>query len=235
MYPRTETVPKCLLEVAGRPFTYWQLDWLASQHVGSVVYSIGHLGAMIRGAVGDGSPWGLSVDYVDEGDRLRGTGGALRLAWDEGVLDDEFFVLYGDSYLLVDLAAVEEAFHARGTDALMTVYRNRGRWETSNAVFSGGMVTWYAKGIAERPPDMEFVDYGLSVLRASVVSELIPRDAQTDLAEIFSTLSLEGRLAGYEASDRFFEIGTSSGLDELEDWLRTGGANGGTARVRRPS
>ncbi len=55
MYPATQTVPKCLIEVAGRPFAHWQLEWLAAQGVGRVVYSIGHLGEMVRAEIGDGS------------------------------------------------------------------------------------------------------------------------------------------------------------------------------------
>ncbi|HTZ09626.1 MAG TPA: sugar phosphate nucleotidyltransferase, partial [Acidimicrobiales bacterium] len=143
MLPVTEQVPKCLLEVAGRPFAHWQLEWLASEGVDRVVFSIGHLGQAVRREVGDGSRFGVRVDYVDEGPELRGTGGAVRLAVEGGGLDESFFVLYGDSYLTVDLGAVARTFARRGAEALMTVFRNRGRWERSNAVFDGTMVTLY--------------------------------------------------------------------------------------------
>lgn len=218
MYPTTRTIPKCLIEVAGRPFAHWQLEWLASEHVDRVVYSIGHKGDMIRAALGDGSRWGLTVSYVDEDDNLVGTGGAVRLAVERG-LDGEFFVLYGDSYLSIDLGAVEQTFHARGADALMTVYRNRGRWEPSNAVLADGLITWYQKGLADPPADMQFVDYGLSVLRGTVVIETVPAEVPSDIADAFTTLSRAGRLAGFEASERFFEIGTPNGLADLERHL----------------
>jgi NDP-sugar pyrophosphorylase family protein len=219
MYPTTQAIPKCLIEVAGRPFAHWQLEWLASEHVERVVYSIGHLGDMVRAELGDGSRWGLAVTYVDEGEALLGTGGGVRLAVERGAVEEEFFVLYGDSYLSIDLAAVEETFHARGVDALMTVFRNGGRWEVSNAVFSDGMVTRYQKGLGAPPAEMQFVDYGLSVLRAPVVLETIPAEVHSDLADAFTALSAAGRLAGFEASERFFEIGTPSGLADLEERL----------------
>jgi NDP-sugar pyrophosphorylase family protein len=218
MYPTTKVIPKCLIEVAGRPFAHWQLEWLASEHVERVVFSIGHMGDMVRAALGDGSQWGLTISYVDEGEDLIGTGGAVRLAVERG-LDDEFFLLYGDSYLSIDLSAVERAFHERKADALMTVYRNRGRWEPSNAVLADGSVTWYQKGLANPPPEMQFVDYGLSVLRGSVVIEAVPAGMPSDIADAFTTLSRAGHLAGFEASARFFEIGTPNGLADLEQHL----------------
>jgi MurNAc alpha-1-phosphate uridylyltransferase len=219
LYPATETVPKCLIEVAGRPFALWQLEWLASEGVEHVVYSIGHHGAMIRAALGDGHAFGVDITYVDEGEDLVGTGGAVRLARARGALDEEFFVLYGDSYLSIDLGAVRDDFRTRAPDALMTVYRNGGRFDASNAVFADGWVTRYEKGLATPPPEMQFIDYGLSALRGSVVAETVPSEGPSDLADAFSTLSAAGRLAGFEATERFFEIGTPSGLAALERHL----------------
>jgi NDP-sugar pyrophosphorylase family protein len=229
LYPATETVPKCLIEVAGRPFAHWQLDWLASEGVERVVYSIGHRGAMVQSALGDGRAFGVDITYVDEGDDLVGTGGAVRLALDRGALEEEFFVLYGDSYLSIDLDAVQDDFHTRTPDALMTVYRNGGRFDASNAVFAGGWVSRYEKGLAAPPPEMQFIDYGLSALRGSVVAETVPAQGPSDLAATFSALSRAGRLAGFEATERFFEIGTPSGLADLERHLSrsTDEAHGG--------
>ncbi len=219
MYPRSQSVPKCLIEVAGRPFAHWQLDWLASEGIEDVVFSIGHLGEMVRAEIGDGSRWGVTVTYVDEGERRAGTGGALRLAVERGALAEEFFVLYGDSYLTIDIGAVEASFVARRSDALMTVYRNEGRWEPGNVVFRDGMVTRYEKGVTPTPPDMQFVDYGLCALRAAVVVEIVPPGRPSDLADALGTLSRQGRLAGFEAAHRFFEIGTPAGLADLERHL----------------
>jgi len=218
LYPATEAVPKCLVEVAGHPFAHWQLEWLAAQGVGHVVFSIGHLGAMVRDEIGDGSRWGVEVTYVDEGDELLGTGGALRRAVEGRGLGPDFFVLYGDSYLSVDLAAVADAFRRAETGALMTVFHNRGRWEESNVVFEHGMVTLYRKGLVDPPPAMQYVDYGLCALRGAVVLETVA-PGRSDLAEALSVLSRAGRLAGFEATERFYEIGTPTGLADLEAHL----------------
>src|SRR5258706_4121621 len=88
MRPLTETCPKTLLPVCGRPFAYHQLNWLAAQNVDEVIYCIGHQGEMIRQFWESESAPVRSIRYVDEGEALRGTGGALRLAHQKGVLDE---------------------------------------------------------------------------------------------------------------------------------------------------
>jgi len=209
-------LPKALIPVRGRPFADHQLAWLADEGVEEIVYCIGHRGDQIREHVADGSRWGLSVRYVDEGENLRGTGGALRLAYEKGVLTECFAVLYGDSYLQLDLPRVFEAFRTSGRPALMTVLRNEGRWDKSNADFDGNLVTRYSK----LQSDFEWIDYGLLVLERDVVAE-IPAGQPSDLADLLSRLSEEGRLAGFEAKERFYEIGSPSGLAELEAFLTT--------------
>ena len=155
------TVPKALFEVAGRPFAHWQLDWLVDQGVKEVVYSIGHLGSdrrrRRRRANNGVCPCTISK-------RRTATSSAREARYvspSTAALDDSFFVLYGDSYLSIDLRPLGRSRH-RKADALMTVYRNDGRFETNNAVLAHGMVTHYEKGLAPPPPEMQFVDYGLS-------------------------------------------------------------------------
>jgi NDP-sugar pyrophosphorylase family protein len=98
----------------------------------------------------------------------------------------------------------------------MTVLRNEGRWDKSNADFDGKVVTRYSKSQG----DFEWIDHGLLVLERDVVAE-IPADQPSDLADLLSRLSEEGRLAGFEAKERFYEIGSPSGLAELEAFLTT--------------
>lgn len=222
MRPATESLPKCLLPVAGRPFVDWQLGWLAAEGVARVTYSIGYRGGLVRDHVGDGARFGLLVDYVDEGERLLGTAGALRLALDRGMLDDVFAVLYGDSYLPVDLEEVVAEHAHRKLPVLMTVYRDVDGLERPNTVFEHGMVTRYEKGLAEIPPEMTYVDYGLSVWQRDVVEATVPSGSVTDMSTVLTALSRAGQLAGYEATERFYEIGSPSGLRDLESRLEAG-------------
>ena len=214
--PITKTIPKALVPVAGEPFAYYQLRLLAARGVLDVVYCIGFGGELIREAVGDGGGFGLSVAYVDEGSELRGTAGALRLAFDEGVLDETFAVLYGDSYLPIELSPVWRAFADAGLPALMTVLRNENRWDTSNVRYADGRVLLYEKG----GTGADFIDYGLSVLTRSVIEERVPPQATLDLAAIYRDLSIEDRLAGHEVHERFYEVGSPEGIAALESYLR---------------
>jgi NDP-sugar pyrophosphorylase family protein len=228
MRPLTDTIPKALIPAGGRPFLDHQLGWLAAHGVTDVVLCVGYLGDAIRSHVYEGATGaarsGLRVRIVDEGDDLRGTAGALRLALDEGALEESFLVTYGDSFLPIDVAEVFRTFAACGRPALMTVFRNDGRWDASNVMFDGQLVTLYDKQRRARPAaDFAFIDYGLSALERRVIEEEVPPGAHADLASLFNALSVRGALAGFEVSRRFYEIGSPAGLEEFERWLRQEG------------
>ena len=220
MLPRTERLPKSLLPVKGRPFIDWQLNLLARQDLRRLTICAGHLSTALRDHVGDGKRFGMDVTWVDEGELALGTGGALRLAFAQDALDDSFFVLYGDSYLEVPMLAVEEAWRTSGLPALMTVHRNSNRWDASNVVFSGGRVVAYDKSrpVALRRR-MRWIDYGLSILTKEVVQTRVAAEGPADLADLLSSLSSDGLLAGYAVRERFYEVGSPGGLAELERHL----------------
>lgn len=212
--PITEKIPKALVAVAGRPFIGWQLEYLARQGIRRVVLCTGYLGGQIEAFVGNGKNFGLDVLYSPDGPVLLGTGGALKQALP--MLGDCFFVLYGDSFLPVDFGAVEMSFVASGQPALMTVLRNENRWDKSNVLFCGGRLMEYNKYSPR--PDMEYIDYGLGVLSASALQGY-EVGKPFELADVYHALSLQGRLAGYEAHERFYEIGSHGGLKETEIYL----------------
>ena len=218
MKPLTERLPKALIPVADVPFVHHQLDWLARQGVRRVVLSLGYLAHLIRDFVGDGHKWGLEITCIDEGDRLRGTAGAIRLAIDKSMMDEGFFVLYGDSFLPIELAPVWRASHW-GSLPLMTVYCNDGRWDESNVMYRDGRVALYEKGPDAAALGVRHIDYGLSVLTQKVVVDQIPAGATADLSQMYQRLSREGGLLGYEVFERFYEIGSADGLAALEAYL----------------
>jgi NDP-sugar pyrophosphorylase family protein len=218
MRPLTDVLPKTLLPVGGHPFAWHQMRWLAAQGIDDVVYCIGHQGEQIRQYWATQPAPVRSLRYVDERTKLRGTGGALRLALEERVLDKSFFVLYGDSFLPVEFAPVWSAWEASGSPALMTVLKNEGRWERSNVIYAGGRVILYAKSTDPLTQSrMQYIDYGLSVLRREEIAGIA--ETVFDLSAVFQRLSQEGQLAGYEVMERFYEIGSPEGLRDLEKYL----------------
>lgn len=221
MQPLADTIPKALVPVAGRPFVHHQLDWLRNQGVRNVVFCIGYRGAQLREFVRNGGVWGLSVRYVDEGEDLRGTAGALRRALDEDALAESFTVVYGDSFLPVELAPIWKAFQEIGGRALMAVFRNENRWDASNVLYEDGRVVEYDKRNAGARAELAWIDYGLAVLARDLVAERVEPGETADLADLYRELSLEGELAGFEVSERFYEVGSLEGVAALERYFAT--------------
>ncbi len=214
--PITEKIPKSLVPVAGRPFLAHQLELLRSRGIRRAVLCVGHLGEMIQRDFGDGSAYGVALDYSFDGPKLLGTGGAIKQALPK--LAPEFFVLYGDSYLPLDYAPVLDTFRRSGKPGLMTVFRNEGLYDTSNVVFRDGRIVVYDKKV--RSPEMRHIDYGLSVFKATAFDPF-PSTEPFDLAGVMGKLVREGQLAGYEVPERFYEMGSQAGLAELEKILAT--------------
>jgi N-acetyl-alpha-D-muramate 1-phosphate uridylyltransferase len=208
---RVRDTPKPLLPVAGRPFVFHQLELLRRYGARRIVLCVGYLGEEIERVVGDGGELGLEVLYAYDPPDLAGTAGAVRGALH--LLGEEFLVLYGDTYLRIDYLDVQRAFRESGMPALMTVLRNEGRWDTSNVVFEDGLVKVYDK--QRLTPDMHWIDYGLGMLSAAALD--VTGDA--DLAAVYRELAQRGQLAGYEATERFYEIGTPDALSETESFL----------------
>jgi len=215
--PLTEKVPKILLTIAGRPFLAHQLELLRAQGITRVVLCLGHLGEMVVRDFAQGQAYGVRLDYSFDGPKLLGTGGALRQALP--LLGDRFFVMYGDSYLATPFTPIADSFLESGKSGLMTVYRNEGRYDTSNVVFREGQIVCYDKKV--RSPQMQHIDYGLSLFEASVFAQW-PAGTAFDLADVLHRLVATGDLAGFEVPERFYEIGSPSGLAELEEKLRRG-------------
>jgi MurNAc alpha-1-phosphate uridylyltransferase len=214
LHPISALVPKSLLSVAGRPFIFHQLELLKAQGIERIVLCVGHLGEQVRVTVGDGGALGLSISYSFDGTPLLGTGGAIKQALP--LLGEHFFVLYGDAYLPCSFGDIQTAYEVARQPALMTVIRNENRWDRSNVIFDGDTVLEYDKQSGRG--DLTHIDFGVSVLSSSVFEPYAERRC-IDLADICGTLSRQGRLAGFEVSQRFYEIGSLLGMRETDAYL----------------
>ncbi len=212
--PITETIPKALVELAGKPFIDHQLALLHRNGIRRVVMCLGHLGEQVETHCGDGSRFGMKLAYSYDGEKLIGTGGALLRA--APLLGDVIWVMYGDSYMDIDYRAVLEHFERSDAQGLMVVLRNGNRWDRSNVVFREGKLLRYDK--REQTPEMDYVDYGVAILRAEALKR-IPADRPFDLAELYTALVAEGKMVGFEVSNRFYEIGTPAALEEARRYL----------------
>ena len=216
LYPVTQKIPKSLILIDGHPFIDHQLELLKEKGVTQIILCVGNFGEMIEAHVGDGSRFGLEVRYSYDKDVLLGTGGAIKKA--AVMLPDAFMILYGDSYLDIDFSSIVQQFNAGTFPALMTVYRNRNTFDTSNIIMKNEKIVRYDK--KSRDPTMEYIDYGLIAIRKNVFNEY-PANEPFDLSLVLSRLVDSGQVLGYEVSKRFYEIGSTSGIRETEEYIKT--------------
>jgi NDP-sugar pyrophosphorylase family protein len=207
--------PKPLIEVAGEPFLLHQLRLLARHGAVRVVLCVGYLGERIEERIGP-SQFGIEIAYSYDGPNLIGTLGAVRKA--APALGERFLVLYGDTYLRLDYAAAASGWEQSGLLGLMSVLRNDGRWDTSNASYDGHRVVYDKR---QPRPGMNWIDYGLGGLSADALG-FVAADVD-DLAELYHALAVRGELYGFPVTDRFYEIGTPASLAEAEVFLSDGG------------
>ena len=211
----TKNSPKCLIEINGRPFVDWQLELLIKHGYTDFIFCISYKSDMVQDHLGDGSRWGVEIRYSLDGETQLGTGGAIQKALP--LLGKSFGVIYGDSYLPIDYFQVEKEFLSSPAQALMAVYKNHNQFDTSNVEFSDGILVNYEKGT--NGPKMQHIDYGLSYFRSSAFSPL-GEPKSFDLSDTCHQLSSEGKLAGFEVFERFYEIGSAQGIEEFSDYLR---------------
>tara|TARA_B100000886_G_scaffold27430_1_gene17408 strand:- start:374 stop:1075 length:702 start_codon:yes stop_codon:yes gene_type:complete len=214
---KAKYIPKSLIQIAGKPFIFHQLNYLVEQGIKDVHICIGHLGEMIKDKVGTGKQFNLNITYSDDGPKLLGTGGAIKNSL--SYLPQDFFILYGDSYLPINFSDVLNGYLRSKKSGLITVLKNNDKWDKSNVIYNNNKVIMYNKDLFLK--DMNYIDYGLSVMSSSLFSEY--RQENFDLGDVFYDLSIKDELAGFEVSQRFYEIGSQDGINDTENFLLNGG------------
>jgi NDP-sugar pyrophosphorylase family protein len=213
LYPLTNSRPKSLIEVAGKPFLGWQLELLRNHGVNRVVLCLGHYSVLIRDYIAT-QDFELEVVISEDGVNPLGTGGAILKAIP--VLGEQFMVLNGDSFLEVDYNKVCSAFIESKKKGLMTIYKNQNELEKSNVEYSDGKVVKYIKG--GDPDTLEYIDFGLSVFSASAFSQF-EHGIAFDLSSVYQKLISIGELASFITPNRFYEIGSHEGLRDTTEYI----------------
>ena len=211
LYPKTLHTPKSLIPINGKPFIYWQLGQLSKAGIKKVVICTGYLSDEIEEYVGNGSNFGLQVTYSKDGEKQLGTGGAIKKALN--MLPEEFFITYGDSFLNIEYEKVQDTYTKSKKMGLLTVYHNNGQWDQSNADLEGAQVI-YSKN--KPNPNFQFIDYGLSILKKEAIQHM---PSTFDLSSLLEELSEKNEIVGFEAANRFYEIGSLAGINDFEAFL----------------
>lgn len=217
MMPLTSKLPKSMLQIKGRPFLEYQLELLKEYEIKDVLLCVGYKGELIKDHFGDGRKFGVNLAYSFDGDKLLGTAGALKKAYK--LLGENFFLMYGDSYLPYDYQKIEESFKRSNKLSLMVAYKNQNRFDKSNILISEGLIKLYDKTL--QGENLEYIDAGLSILKKEVLN-LVPDDEPYDLEELYRTLISEEEMSAYEVKQRFYQIGSFEGLEEFKNLVEKG-------------
>ncbi len=211
--PITETMPKPMVPVAGVPYLEYQLRELARQEIRDIVLLTGYLGHQIEDYFGTGEQLGIRLRYSQEPQPL-GTGGALRLALP--LLDEEFLVIYGDSYLPIDYSAVLVKLRSSGAEGVVVVYNNRlSDTSVKNNIDldENDYVTRYEKD----GEHLSYVDAGVLGFRRSALAGPSESGVSSLETETFPKLISRRLLLGYPTGQRFYDIGTLERLKTIEN------------------
>ncbi len=204
--------PKAMADVNGVPFFDYQLRLLRRWKFRKILFLVGYQAKQIEAYYGDGSQWQMDIQYSYDGPTARGTGGALKRA--EEKLEDDFLLLYGDSFMDIDYQETVYRYclaKGAGKLGLMTVLENRNQFDKSNVVCRDGELLLYDKTCHRE--EMQYIDYGVSMLSKESLSGR--EDRAFDLAELLTSLSRQGRLAAQIVNKRFYEIGNPASLQEF--------------------
>jgi NDP-sugar pyrophosphorylase family protein len=217
LYPLTSKLPKSMIAINKRPFLEYQLELLKNCEIKDVLICLGYKGELIKNHFADGKKLGVNLSYSFDGDKLLGTAGALKKAYK--LLNDNFLLMYGDSYLPYDYQKIEEVFKNSEKLSLMVVYKNQNRFDKSNVLIAEGLVKIYDKTLEGE--NLEYIDAGLSILKKEVLS-LVPEDKPFDLQELYKALISEQEMSAYEVKQRFYQIGSLEGLEEFKNLVEKG-------------
>lgn len=215
LYPVTQKIPKSMVEIEGRPFLEHQIELLKKNGISDLVLCVGNFSEQIGQHFGNGEKFGVKIRYSYDGANLAGTGGALKKA--ENLLEDEFLVMYGDSYLPFDFQKAIAFFKEKGKQGLMTVLHNANKYEPSNVEVEGDLVKIYSK--KEKTPKMEHIDYGLSIFKKEVLS-LLPAEGASDLSVLHLALIAEKQLLAFSVDQRYYQVGSFEGIEEFKDYIK---------------
>jgi len=216
--PITEKIPKSLIEINGVPFVYHQLELLEKKGFKNMHFCLGFLGEQVEKVVKESEYFKrLSISFSYDGNTLLGTGGTIRKIINQ--LPEYFFVTYGDSYLDINFYDIQEIFESKkqNYNSLMTVYKNKDLFDTSNVIFENGLIGLYSK--LRKDSRMAHIDYGIGIL-SNKSMDIYDNNIIFDLGELYENLSLKRELYGYEVFQRFYEIGSLQGIEDLSNYLK---------------
>jgi histidinol-phosphate phosphatase family protein len=214
MRPLTDLRPKPMIEVCGKPFLEYQITMLRDQGFKRVLLLLGYLPDVVRDYFGDGSKWGLEIDYsiTDVEDK---TGRRLKLA--ENKIEDLFFLLYCDNYWPMPMDRMWRRFLEAAAPMMVTVYSNKDNYTKSVLrVDDSGFVVAYDK--TRKTPDLQGTEISYAIMRKELVAGL-PNENIGLEETLFPPLISRRQLAAFVTHHRYYSVGDTFRLPITQAFL----------------
>jgi len=209
--PLTYIEPKPMLRIGVYPFLEYLIRLLVKNKIKDIVLSTGYLGGQIKHYFQDGAYFGANIEYSHEVFSL-GTGGALKLA--EPLLDDNFFIINGDTYLDIDYQEAYKTFKMSNRLGMMVVKES----EKANCRIDENynLIQYRKNGIAKL-----YLDAGVWISNKRIL-DYIPENKKISLEEkILPNLIKEREIKTYITDKQFYDIGTLEGLERFKKYIKT--------------
>ncbi|TSC96834.1 MAG: D-glycero-D-manno-heptose 1,7-bisphosphate phosphatase [Parcubacteria group bacterium Athens1014_26] len=213
--PLTDSLPKPMIPINGRPFLEYQIKLLKEKGVEEIILLLGYLPEKIMDYFKDGSRFGVSIKY-SVGKIEDETGTRIKNA--SHLLDDLFFLLYCDNYLPFNLEKFLK-FHF-GHNALLTstIYTNRDNSTKNNIlVDDSGYVFVYDK--TRTAENLNGVEAGFFIMDKKVI-DLMPEHNFSFEKVIFPVLLKDKKMAGFMTDHKYYSIGSLERLPLTEKFLK---------------
>ena len=207
----TKKQPKCLIDINGKPFLYYQLKYLKENNIKNLILSTGYKSSQIKEYIKNNIDF-INVKVVDDGQSLLGTGGAIIKSIE--ILKNFFYVIYGDSYLNFKLNNLS-ANHQK--TSLMAIYKNKNKYDNSNVKKLKSNYIIYDK--SSKKKEYQYIDYGVSYLDKKIFKG-IKKKVKFDLSYLLEKISKNKQLRGYTVKKRFYEIGSYNGIKQFKKYIK---------------
>jgi len=206
----TKHVPKCLIDINGKPFLYHQLKFLKKNNIKKVIISTGYLSKKIQNYLKKDIRF-INFKIKVDGKKLLGTGGAVLKSLN--FLKKNFFVIYGDSYLRFRLNALKKDKKL----STMAIFKNYNKYDKSNVEIKKNEFIHYHE--KKNTNKCKFIDYGVSYLNKDIFKNY-KKSKKFDLSALFQDISKKNMLKGHIVKKRFYEIGSYKGIKDLKKFIK---------------
>lgn len=204
----TKKIPKCLININGKPFLYYQLRYLKENNIKNIIISTCYMSNKIQTYVKKNINF-INVRIIDDGKPL-GTGGAVLKSLK--YLKNNFFIIYGDSYLNFKIKKIIK----NNNLARMAIFKNNNNFDKSNIELKElDKIRYYKK---QQTKKLKYIDYGVSYVNKKIFK--VTKKKKFDLSDLYDEISKKNQLNSYIVKKRFYEIGSYSGIKDFENYLK---------------